>query len=200
MKTHILISGTGRAGTTFLVRLIGELGEDTGFANPEQGIDPISHAGLEVDLNSIHLPKVIKSPWACEQLAKILERKPFRLEHCIVPIRDLFSAAESRRRISRIYGQSGSNRVPGGIWDTDTPKEQENELTHKFYHLMLTLAQYNIPHTLLDFPRLVMDVDYLWRNLSPVFPKIKKSHFYSAFHDLVRPEWVHEQEMARITI
>jgi hypothetical protein len=31
MKRHILISGTGRAGTTFLVQLFTALGFDTGF-------------------------------------------------------------------------------------------------------------------------------------------------------------------------
>jgi len=199
MKTHILISGTGRAGTTFLVRLLGELGEDTGFANTEQAIDPISHAGLELDMNSSRLPKVIKSPWACEELAKILERKLYRIEHCIVPIRDLFCAAESRRRINRIHGNSDSNRWSGGIWEADKPEEQENVLARKLYQLMLTVARYKIQHTLLDFPRFVSDVEYLWSNLSPVFTKIRKSDFYSAFHDIAKPEWVHEQEMARIT-
>ena len=178
----------------FLVRLLGELGEDTGFQNPEQGIDQISHAGLEVDLLSAPMPRVVKSPFACEKLALALEKKLYKIEHCFVPMRDLFCAAESRRRISRIHGNLNANAVPGGIWDTDRPEEQENELTHKFYHLMLTLAQHNIPHTLLDFPRFMNDVEYLWTNISPVFPKIKKSHFCSAFHNLVRPEWIHRFE------
>jgi hypothetical protein len=198
MKSHILISGTGRAGTTFLVRLLGELGENTGFENPEERIDQICHAGLEVDLLSIPMPRVVKSPFACEKLSLALERKLYKIEHCFVPMRDLFSAAESRRRISKIHGNLNANTVPGGIWDTDRPEEQENELAQKFFHLMLTLARYNIPHTLLDFPRLVIDVDYLWRNISTVFSKIKKSHFYSAFHDLVRPEWVHRFEKSSV--
>jgi hypothetical protein len=114
-------------------------------------------------------------------------------------MRDLFSAAESRRRINRIHGNSDSNQWSGGIWDADKPEEQENVLACKLYQLMLTLARYSIQHTLLDFPRFVNDVEYLWKNLSPVFPKIRKSDFYSAFKDIARPEWVHEQEMARIT-
>ena len=198
-KSHILISGTGRAGTTFLVRLLGELGEDIGFANPEQQIDSICHAGLEVDLLSAPMPRVVKSPYACDKLAVALERKLYKIDHCFVPMRDLFSAAESRRRISRLHGNSGSNQMLGGIWDAEKPEEQENVLANKFYHLMLTLARYSVPLTLLDFPRFVNDVEYLWKNLSPVFPKIRKSDFYAAFHALVRPEWVNQQEMARIT-
>jgi hypothetical protein len=198
VKTHILISGTGRAGTTFLVRLLSELGEDTGFLNPEQSIDPISHAGLEVDLLTIPLPRVIKSPFACEKLAVALQRKLYKVDHCLVPMRDLFSAAESRRRINRIHGNSDSNQWSGGIWDADKPEEQENVLACKLYQLMLTLARHNIQHTLLDFPRFVNDVEYLWKNLSPVFPKIRKSEFFAAFQNLVRPEWVHELEKAPI--
>jgi len=193
-KSHVLISGTGRAGTTFLVRLLSELGEDTGFLNPEESIDPISHAGLEVDLLAVPLARVVKSPFACEKLAVALERKLYKVDHCFVPMRDLYSAAESRRRISRIHGNLNANEVPGGIWDVDGPEEQENELAQKFFHLMLTLARYNVHHTLLDFPRFMNNAEYLWRNISPVFPKIKKSHFNSAFHDLLRPDWVHRFE------
>ena len=194
IRSHVLISGTGRAGTTFVVRLLGELGEDTGFLNPEQDIDPISHAGLEVDLLTTPIPGVIKSPFACEKLAAALERKLYKVDHCIVPIRNLFLAAESRRRISRIHGNSDSNQWRGGIWDADKPEEQENVLAHKLYHLMLTLAQYSIPLTLLDFPRLVNDGEYLWKCLSPVFPRIEKSNFSPVFANLAHPEWVNQFE------
>ena len=33
-KRHLIISGTGRAGTTFLVQLLTVLKRDTGFASP----------------------------------------------------------------------------------------------------------------------------------------------------------------------
>ena len=177
-----------------MVRLLSELGEETGFENSEQGINQISHAGLEVDILSAPMPRLVKSPFACDNLALALERKLYRVEHCLVPMRDLFSAAESRRRISRLHGNSGANQVLGGLWDVDKPDDQENVLARKFYQLMLTLARFNIPLTLLDFPRLVNDGEYLWKCLSPVFPKIRNSDFDSAFNDLVRPEWVHQLE------
>ena len=178
-----------------MLRLLGALGEDTGFSNPEEDMDPINHAGLEVDLLTVSMPRVVKSPFACEKLAVALVRKLDRADRCLVPMRDLYSAAESRRRrISRLHAKSGANQLPGGIWDAETPEQQENGLAYKFYHLMLTLARYNIPLTLLDFPRLVNDSEYLWTCLSPVFPKIGKSDFSSAFKDLVRPEWVHQLE------
>ena len=161
---------------------------------PEQGIDLICYAGLDVDLLSITMPRVVKSPFACEKLAVALEKRLYKVEHCLVPMRDHFAAAESRRRISRLHGNIGANQVPGGLWDVDKPEDQENVLAHKLYHLMLTLARYSIPITLLDFPRLVNDSEYLCKCLSPLFPKIKKSDFDSAFNDLVRPECVHQLE------
>ena len=50
-RHHIIISGTGRAGTTFLVQLLTELGLDTGFPKGQK-IDQNSSAGLELDLRS----------------------------------------------------------------------------------------------------------------------------------------------------
>jgi len=45
----VIISGTGRAGTTFLVRLLTELGLETGYGPGEldRHIDGNSHGGLE---------------------------------------------------------------------------------------------------------------------------------------------------------
>ena len=51
-RGRILISGTGRAGTTFLVQLLTELGLDTGYSDPERVAMTYSEqarAGLEWD-------------------------------------------------------------------------------------------------------------------------------------------------------
>jgi hypothetical protein len=46
---RIIIAGTGRAGTTFLVQMLTALGFGTGFARDQsfQEVDEISHSGLE---------------------------------------------------------------------------------------------------------------------------------------------------------
>jgi hypothetical protein len=51
-KSHVIIAGTGRAGTTFLVELFTELGIETGFSKEDYKtkIDPVSHSGLEFNL------------------------------------------------------------------------------------------------------------------------------------------------------
>jgi hypothetical protein len=59
-------------------------------------------------------------------------------------------------------------------------------------------AQYNITVALLDFPRFVSDVEFLWSNLSPVFCEINKLDFYAALYELGRPEWGHQLQIAPI--
>ena len=95
-RHHIIISGTGRAGTTFLVQLLTELGLDTGFPKGQK-IDQNSSAGLELDLRSARAPYIIKSPWLCDYLDEVLQGGELIIDCALIPMRDLYSAAESRR-------------------------------------------------------------------------------------------------------
>lgn len=51
-RTHIVITGTGRSGTTFLIELLTQLGLETGFNASDIDIvskkNHIARAGLEV--------------------------------------------------------------------------------------------------------------------------------------------------------
>jgi hypothetical protein len=46
-RKHLIISGTGRSGTTFLVQLYTALGLDTGFTDATAGVNRHCQAGLE---------------------------------------------------------------------------------------------------------------------------------------------------------
>ncbi len=74
LRHHLVITGTGRSGTTFLVELLTYLGLDTGFdpVSVRSGIDPVAHAGLERDIRSDDAPYVVKSPWFMEYAADVL--------------------------------------------------------------------------------------------------------------------------------
>lgn len=186
-----MISGTGRAGTTFVVKLLTALGQETGFKSPDESTDPVCHAGMEHDLFAPNLPKIIKSPFACDLLERVLHQKVLKIEHLILPVRDLYAAAESRRAVSRWHGILEANRVPGGLWDTEFPEQQESVLAEKFYRLLAVAARYDIPVTLLDFPRMVQDEDYLWGKLCPIFPELARNPFVAAFRQISKPELVH---------
>src|SRR5215213_2684920 len=160
-RHHVIISGTGRAGTTFLVQLLTELGLETGFPKG-QVIDTKSRAGMELDIRDANAPYVIKSPWLCDYLDDVLQGREIMIDHAFIPMRDLYSAAQSRRHVSGAASSNPTN-VPGGLWHTTKPEEQESVLTGQLYQLMYALAKHDVPVSLLLFPRLVSDPDYLYK-------------------------------------
>ncbi len=99
---HLYIAGTGRAGTTFLVRYLTELGLDTTLSrNPAAEEDDNANAGLEEPphiLDHPSLPYVVKSPWLYLVIDELLERGNFNADAVIIPVRDLGDAAASRYR------------------------------------------------------------------------------------------------------
>lgn len=192
-KHHIIISGTGRAGTTFLVQLFTELGLDTGFKSPQEGIYENCHAGMEfLNLGAPDAPYIVKSPWFCDTLDRVMESGHVAVDHAIVPVRDLFSAAESRRFVERNTPPDPSfQETPGGLWHVHNPEEQEAVLALKLYKLIFTLAKYSVPLTLLHFPRSVLEPEYLYRRLGFLLSEVPFSRFREAFRRVSRPELVH---------
>jgi len=210
----VIISGTGRAGTTFLVQLLTALGLETGYTPGEEHryIDENSHGGLEHNLpgrrGSMTLrsfwrqpkhtlcdlfmdpkatPYILKNPEFCDTLAPVLAEGRLTIDHAYIPIRDLDAAALSRIRVG---GVSGS--VSGGLWKTDDPEQQKTVLAEMFFNLMHTLAVYDIPHTFLSFPRLVQDWDYTYRKLSFLTNGIDATVFRETFEHCADPGLVHD--------
>lgn len=192
-KHHLIISGTGRAGTTFLVQLFTALGLDTGFADPAAGVSPNCDAGMEWDIRAADAPYIVKSPWLCDHLDELLESGRVRIDHAVVPVRDLYSAAQSRRDVARRTDEALFDRdVPGGLWHTDEPERQETVLAGQLYKLIYALAKRDIPVTLLHFPRLVRDPEYLFGKLEFALQGISRESFLEAYRRVARPELVHE--------
>jgi len=189
----MIISGTGRAGTTFLVQMFTALGFDTGFNDVTATVDATSNAGMEHDLRDPEAPYIVKAPWICDYLDAVLTRGDIVVDRAFVPMRDLFAAAESRREISR---RSEPMTLPdaasGGLWHTDVPDEQERILTDRLYQLIYALARHDVPTTLLYFPRLVQDADYLYAKLAGVLGDVSIDRFRAVFRDVARPELVHD--------
>jgi hypothetical protein len=187
----------GRSGTTFLLQLLTALGFDTGFDLSRDKPCPKCNAGMEWDLRDTNAPFIVKSPWICEYLDTVLSTGDIHVEHLIVPVRDLFSAAESRRDVMRraeIDGLERGANVPGGLWGTSESALQEHALTERFYKLLWTAARYEVPLTLLDFPRIVSDPQYLRKKLTPIFGRLRlrKKRFNHAFSLISHPELVHD--------
>jgi hypothetical protein len=192
-KKHIIISGTGRSGTTFLVQLFTMLGLDTGFPNTTSNVFENCNAGMEWDIRRPDAPYIIKSPWLCDYLDDTLtHRKDIVIEYAIIPVRDLYSAAESRRDVTRRTNHhSVSKEIPGGLWHTDKPEQQEQILTSQLYKLIYALAKHDIPVTLLLFPRIIHDSDYLYKQMSFALKGIPMEKFREAFTKISQPQLVH---------
>lgn len=192
-RHHLIISGTGRAGTTFLVQLLTEVGLDTGFETSTSNIFENCNAGMERDLRGPDAPYVVKSPFLCDDLDEIIAGGDVMIDHALVPIRDLNAAAESRRSV---VAKSAMNlepdRVPGGLWATQDPRAQEAVLAEKHHRLMYSLAKHDIPMTLLHFPRFINDAAYLYAKLKFALNDTDYESFQKAFRAVCRPELVHD--------
>lgn len=194
-RRHVIISGTGRAGTTFLVQLFTALGIDTGFSDTQSGIDPNSNAGMEIDISSPDAPYIVKAPALCLDLDDVLSRGQTEIVHALVPMRDVFSAAESRRDVMRrSKSENNTQNVPGGLLLTSEPKQQEAILEHLLYNLMMTLVKHDIPVTLLHFPRMIVDAEYLFSKIDFLLTQnhISYEQFIEVHARISQPKLVHD--------
>jgi hypothetical protein len=180
------------------VQLFTALGFWTGFSIEEAmgRVDEISHAGLERSLVDETNPYVIKSPWYADQLPQALPDGKVEIYAALVPVRGLFEAAESRRRVYRELRSRNLNALahPGTLWHTADPDNQEDVLARQFYKTVLALVQHEVPIYLLEFPRLIAEPDYLFTKLAPLMSDhgVAQSEFLQAHRRTARPELVHD--------
>ncbi len=192
-RHHIIITGTGRTGTTFLMQLFTSLGLPTGFSDLATDVSANCQAGMEWDIRQAGAPYIIKSPWLCDYLDEVLGGSEIFIDRAIIPIRHLYSAAESRRDVERRTDQAlYTGLIPGGLWHTTDPQQQEGVLTDQLYKMIYTIAKWDIPLTLLYFPRLVHDADYLYNKLDGSLNGIMYEEFLETFRQVARPELVHD--------
>lgn len=205
-RRHVVITGTGRSGTTFLVELLTHIGLDTGY-NMDDIIAQKNHivrAGLEHDIRMKNCPFIVKNPLFCDYAEEVLARKDIIIEHVFIPVRDLHAAAQSRRYVN----ETNFSKMPlikkikrtlkpkgfaGGLWDANPGEQmkQEEILLQKIYKLVLALSDTSIPVTLMRYPRIVRDCPYLFEKLKPVLGEMDYNYFSSAFHKTAQPEIVH---------
>ena len=195
---RILITGTGRSGTTLLVQILTALGFDTGYTLDEalNNVDPIARAGLEPNLRKEELAQVVKAPGQAEHIERLLQTEWFQLEAAILPVRELFAAAESRRNVFRLAMAAGKNpfKQPGSLWETENPTEQEARLAIQFYRCFQPIVASRAPLHLIDFPGFVREEGYLYQSLRPIFEirAISESDVASALRLVAKPELIND--------
>jgi len=157
MEDKILITGTGRSGTTILVKLLSRLGLDTGYQMlDDEGIEfrinQNSRGGLENYLDAdTGNPLICKAPQFWDQLPALNKR--FNIKTVFVPMRDLELTAKSRAK----HGHR-----PGGLWGAHDVNSQMNHNAKVIYQITIDCARHDIPLTFIDFDRFTNDLAYAY--------------------------------------
>jgi hypothetical protein len=176
-----------------LIQLFTLLGLDTGFADITAAVFSNCNAGMEWDIRQADAPHIIKSPWLCDYLDDLLERTDTVIDHAIIPVRHLYSAAESRRDVTRRTDSTHySGNIPGGLWHTTDPQQQESVLANRLYKIFYTIAKWDIPVTILYFPRFIHEPEYLYRKIGATLNGISYERYLEAFRQVARPELIHD--------
>lgn len=197
---RVMITGVGRSGTTFLVQLLTAMDFETGYTLEEAltQVDPISFAGLEQPLFEPSNPYVVKSPYYADLLMDALRSQRIKVSYVIVPIRPLFEAAESRRRVTTEASKIKPNPLnhPGGLTFTLDPNEQEEKLAVSLYALVNALIVHRVNFLFLAFPRLVHDPIYCFQQLQPLLDNhnVSWEEFKRAHALVAKPSLIHSFE------
>ena len=204
-RRQIVITGTGRTGSTFLMQLLTRLRLPTGFtpgefANCTDKYNCRRHLGYEWgELSAQDLPgmlakgvEIVKSP----QLAAAAEARTWlasaAVEHVILPVRDLASSSHSRA----MRGHNKNGGLPHGVDDAAGMERADEQLLS---HLVVLLAQHDVPLTLLDYPRHVLDARYAYGKLRWLCDKygVTKADFDDAHGHTSQPQLGHAYHSTR---
>ena len=200
----MVIAGTGRAGTSFLVRFLGECGLDVGSS--DDFFDDRAKAGLEHRLLSDGVPYVVKDPWLFTYGDNI-DPAVIEIDALLVPVRELMAAATSRilqERIAMAEGHWASlpprevnGTVTGGAVYSLDPVDEARILAVGFHRLIYWATARQVPLYLLEFPRTVNDGEYLIETLWPwLHAHCDRERARTAFLAAADPHLVHAGGLA----
>jgi hypothetical protein len=194
-EPKIVITGTGRAGTTLLVRIFDALGLDAGVDSGKLApYMPGVRAGLECRVDDPDAPAVVKDMTLGFRMREVLESDQVDIGHVVIPTRRLDIATASRIRAAD-YGRLPFRR--GALTGTLRATEQEQVLVKMRDEIVDALAAHDVPYTLIEFPRFAKDPDYIYEKLSFLVPGSTLDDFKTALDRCVRPELIHETPLSR---
>ena len=152
----IYITGTGRCGTTFLIKIFSFLNLDTGYNkhNYKHFISSNCNSGMERLYNApFH---IIKNPNIMLNISHIVEDSDIKIKKIIIPVRKYIDSAKSR-----VYHQNKN----GGLWLATDEKSQIRFYEQIMTNYIYTMIKYDIPTLFLDFDKMTTDKNYLFDQL-----------------------------------
>jgi hypothetical protein len=155
----ILITGTGRCGTTFLIKLFTFLDFNTGFSKVKwySFIDPKCNAGMERRYTENY--HILKNPTFMEKIGDIVRNKNIKIKNIIIPIRDFKESAKSRVK------HTGGG---GGLWNATDELSQIKFYEKIFLNYIFISTKYDINTIFIDFDKMINDKTYLFNKLKNI--------------------------------
>jgi len=169
-KEKILITGTGRCGTTFIIKLFSFLDFNTGYTreNYKQNIYDVCNSGMERKYTEKFY--ILKNPEFINQMETIVKSRRIKLKHVIIPIRDYDKSAKSRTKL---------NRNPGGLWNAKNEQEQLLYYNKIMSNYVFYMTKYEISTIFLDFDKMISNKQYLFDKLKVILDE--KNITFEAF-------------------
>jgi hypothetical protein len=155
----ILITGTGRCGTTFLIKLFSFLNFNTGFNkdNYKDFIFSNCNSGLEKNYNENYY--ILKNPTFMSDIKDILQEDSVKIKLVIIPIRDYKISANSRLN-------NGNNT--GGLWNAVDELSQIRYYKDILSDYIYYMTKYEINTIFIDFDKMISDKKYLFNKIKNI--------------------------------
>ena len=171
----ILITGTGRCGTTFLIKIFSFLGFDTGFNinNYNKFIYSNCNSGMEKQYKAKHY--ILKNPSFMGDIEKIVkDKKNITIKTVIIPLRDLDASAQSRVNL-------GSGNA-GGLWHANDKLSQINYYKDIISNYIIISTKYDLNTIFIDFDKMIKNKQYLFNKLKNILDE--KNINFKTFSDI----------------
>ncbi len=187
------------------MQLLTRMGEDTGFEPYNEPFAPDIRAGCEWDAPDEaittkedymeamgSLPRILKSPRWGLYLKAIMEKAAPKVDHVIIPLRDLDISARSRLSVGLDWQLEGLT-----IDDDNRVEAQAASLAIALGRTIEACYLFKIPCTIMEFPLFVEDYTYCFQKLGPIFrfgKYGKDGSFKEKFLELANPGGIRTKE------
>ena len=152
----ILITGTGRCGTTFLIKLFSFLDFNTGYNrdNYKLSISYNCNSGMERNYTDNYY--ILKNPCFMSYIEDIIKDTSIIIKNVIIPIRSLEMSAKSRVK----HGKEN-----GGLWNAEDELSQIDFYKNILTNYIFISTKYDINTIFVDFDKMINDNTYLFNKL-----------------------------------
>jgi len=169
----VVVTGTGRCGTTFLMRLFTYLDLNTGIDPKEIQKYIFNKCNSGMELGNSESIRFIKSPSFARQISNLITKKKWKIDFVIVPIRKYEEAAKSREYFKKHAG--------GLVWGATDYESQLNEFYKSMSILIRETTLHDIKTIFLDFEKMTSNKEYVYEKLKPVLSNIDFTSFCKAY-------------------